>query len=383
MAEHADVSRILADFVERRSAGADLDAEELLRAHPEVADELRQGLEALDVLELGDGTTLPLPEQLGEYRIVREIGRGGMGVVYEANQKSLNRRVALKVLSTGLGLTTKAVMRFKREAEAAAKLHHSNIVPIYSTGDEGRIPYYAMELVDGMSLKEHLARHPNDLDEVARCVMKAAEALHSVHEEGVLHRDVKPSNILVTTDGRVKLTDFGLAREQGLPSLTMTGDFAGTPSYVAPEQAHGKPRFASDVFSASIVIYEMLAGTRPEWPFKWPLPGITRLRKNAPTALIEVLRRGLQVDHRRRYKDAAAMARALDLYGQEVVVDGEGVEHAWRAELCGRVIAMQSKADGSWINRNSPRWWEGNPTLATAYAMLTLGAAKPAQGGSR
>lgn len=239
------------------------------------------------------------PKQLGDFEILRELGRGGMGVVYEARQKSLNRRVALKVLSTGLGLTTKAIMRFKREAEAAAKLHHTNIVPIYSTGEDGRIPFYAMELVDGPSLDQVIRQlrsgsdmvskgsldstddaspdqqnsvpdwvagtiglampsagsdgatstpfNPSDgfssfgpgntyFDNVASMMSEVADALAHAHDQGVIHRDIKPSNLLLSADGRLSVNDFGLARMLEQPGMTISGELMGSPMYMSPEQ---------------------------------------------------------------------------------------------------------------------------------------------------
>ena len=238
------------------------------------------------------------PKQLGDFEILRELGRGGMGVVYEARQKSLNRRVALKVLSTGLGLTTKAIMRFKREAEAAAKLHHTNIVPIYFTGDEDRVPYYAMELVDGPSLDQVIRQlrngsdvaskgsldstddaspgQPNAVpdwvngtiglekpssvsesaastsvnsdssssfgsgstyfDNVAGMMSGVADALAHAHDQGVIHRDIKPSNLLLSQDGRLSVNDFGLARILEQPGMTISGELMGSPMYMSPEQ---------------------------------------------------------------------------------------------------------------------------------------------------
>jgi hypothetical protein len=239
----------------------------------------------------------PSPKTLGDFEIIREIGRGGMGVVYEASQRSLNRRVALKVLSSGLGLTTKAVTRFRREAEAAAKLHHTNIVPIYATGEEHGIHFYAMELIDGPSL-DQVIRHMRDgdtgtssmqeldstidspvpgalpnwvsesmayrpegagsssatagktsdttgsgissgtqyFDHVASMIADVADALQHAHDEGVIHRDIKPSNLLLSADGRLSLNDFGLARILEQPGMTMSGEFVGSPLYMSPEQ---------------------------------------------------------------------------------------------------------------------------------------------------
>src|SRR5262245_14326505 len=191
--------------------------------------------------------------RLGEFEVVRELGRGGMGIVYEAIQVPLNRRVALKVLGPGLGLTAKAVGRFRREAEAAAKLHHTNIVPVYATGEEAGFHFYAMELIDGPSLDRVIAELRNTsggakptptlapeltatgpyldtstptgsgvssglnsgstyFDTVAKIIADVAEALHHAHQHNVIHRDIKPGNLLLGSDGRLSVNDFGLAR---------------------------------------------------------------------------------------------------------------------------------------------------------------------------
>ncbi len=238
--------------------------------------------------------------RLGDFEIVRELGRGGMGIVYEARQVSLNRKVALKVLSASLGLTTKAVIRFQREAEAAAKLHHTNIVPIYATGEQdGAHYYYAMELIEGPGLDQVISqmramqkpvspqegpgavspsastasptRAPVDwasrtmgfqppdaatgatsetpsasssslssgtgyFDTVTRMMAEVADALDYAHAQGVIHRDIKPSNLLLSPVGRLSVNDFGLARMLEQPGMTVSGEFVGSPMYMSPEQ---------------------------------------------------------------------------------------------------------------------------------------------------
>ena len=237
--------------------------------------------------------------QLGDFEIIRELGRGGMGIVYEARQISLNRKVALKVLSASLGLTTKAVIRFQREAEAAAKLHHTNIVPIYATGEQDGAHYYAMELIEGPGLDQVISQmrqmqkpvspqerpaavspsastasgtpapvdwvsrtmglQPPDaatgatsetpgssssslssgtgyFDTVARMVAEVADALDYAHARGVIHRDIKPSNLLLSPAGRLSMNDFGLARMLEQPGMTVSGEFVGSPMYMSPEQ---------------------------------------------------------------------------------------------------------------------------------------------------
>ena len=273
------------------------------------------------------------PQRLGDFEILRELGRGGMGVVYEARQVSLNRRVALKVLSGGLGLTGKAVKRFRREAEAAAKLHHTNIVPIYATGEENGIHFYAMELVEGPSLDRVIrqmrvsggAKEPSEgnattvepdasgvsewvretiglaassppapspssedstrelsisgsasgtkyFDTVATMMADVADALQHAHDEGVIHRDIKPSNLLLSPDGRVSINDFGLARILEQPGMTMSGEFVGSPLYMSPEQitaGRAPLDHRTDIYSLGATLYELLT-------LQPPFPGKTR-----------------------------------------------------------------------------------------------------------
>jgi serine/threonine protein kinase len=253
------------------------------------------------------------PQRLGDFEITREIGRGGMGVVYEARQVSLNRLVALKVLGGGLGLTGKAVLRFRREAEAAARLHHTNIVPVYATGEADGAHFYAMELIDGPSLdrvirqlrrtketeKESETKTPSVegvvpanleatgpyvprtdgvtseaglssssfssgsgyFDTVARLMAEVADALAYAHQQGVIHRDIKPSNLLLAPAGRLSVNDFGLARMLEQPGMTMTGEFVGTPKYMSPEQiTAGRTPIdhRTDIYSLGATLYELL-----------------------------------------------------------------------------------------------------------------------------
>jgi serine/threonine protein kinase/predicted negative regulator of RcsB-dependent stress response len=259
------------------------------------------------------------PRRLGDFEILGELGRGGMGVVYEARQVSLNRKVALKVLSSTVGLSGKAVLRFRREAEAAAKLHHTNIVPIYATGEENGAYFYAMELIEGPSLDRVLealrrpqapatgasnvadstgdnlpawvaqtidhvpapvtasgvrpALTPSSVqsgagyfDTVARLVAEVADALEYAHGQGVIHRDIKPSNLLLSPAGRLAVNDFGLARLLEQPGMTLTGEFVGTPAYMSPEQiTAGRVPLdhRTDIYSLGATLYELLTWQRP------------------------------------------------------------------------------------------------------------------------
>ncbi|MBI3268540.1 MAG: protein kinase [Planctomycetes bacterium] len=200
--------------------------------------------------------------RIGDYVLVRELGRGGMGVVYEALQPSLNRRVALKLLSLG-SLAPESVARFRREAESAGRLSHPNIVRVFGAGQEGSLPYYAMEFVEGESLASLLARGRVEPERVARLLVQAADALAYAHGQGIVHRDVKPANLLVGPADHVFIADFGLARDAAAATMTGTGSVFGTPAYMSPEQAKGLRREVdprTDVYALGATLYESLAG---------------------------------------------------------------------------------------------------------------------------
>jgi tetratricopeptide (TPR) repeat protein len=258
------VARAADEYLERIAAGESPDVAELASRYPQVAEVLPEVLPVLELLKDLDPLG-PAPEDLGEFRIVRMIGRGGMGVVYEAEQVPLDRRVALKVLPAAGAGGARPLARFQVEARVMAALHHPHIVPIFAVGCDRGVHYYAMQLIEGWSLAEQLREQGRvglAPREVARLAMQAAEALEHAHGLGVLHRDIKPANLLVEPGGHLWVTDFGLARWGGCGVLSGSGDAPGTLRYMSPEQAAGgrvlDPR--SDVYSLGATLYELLSG---------------------------------------------------------------------------------------------------------------------------
>src|SRR6266498_5283512 len=203
----------------------------------------------------------------GDYELLEVIGRGGQGVVYRARQKSLNRTVALKVIGLGHWATDAHLKRFRREAEAAASLDHSGIVPIYEVGERDGSCYFSMKLVEGGQLDAVVKREPMPIRQAVELIAKVARTVHYAHEHGILHRDIKPGNILLDQKGGPHLTDFGLARLIETEStVTRTMEVLGTPSYMAPEQAVGNNAAVSsvtDVYGLGAVLYQLLTGHPP------------------------------------------------------------------------------------------------------------------------
>src|SRR5213592_2545804 len=207
------------------------------------------------------------PVEFGDYALLEEIGQGSQGVVYRARQKSLNRIVALKVIALGHWATEPHVKRFRREAEAAARLNHPGIVPIYEVGERDGACYFSMGLVEGGQLDAILEREPMPIRSALELIVKLARTVQYAHEHNILHRDIKPGNILLDKNGEPHLTDFGLARLVETEStVTRTLEVLGTPSYMAPEQAAGNNTqltSATDVYGLGAVLYQLLTGHPP------------------------------------------------------------------------------------------------------------------------
>ncbi len=261
----AELAKILDQYLADLKAGCAPSRDELIAQHSQLAGQLEACLAGLEFIHVAETAAPNVQQRLGDFRIIREVGRGGMGAVFEAEQISLGRRVALKILRFGGFSDPEAIERFQREAATVATLHHTNIVPIFNLGSERGVNYYAMQFIEGRSLAEVLAEQQGPLpaEQVAVWGLQAAEALAHAHQRGVVHRDVKPSNLLIDRENRLWLTDFGLARRLDDVTLSMTGALLGTPRYMSPEQAAAARKrvdHRSDLFSLGATLYELLSG---------------------------------------------------------------------------------------------------------------------------
>jgi serine/threonine-protein kinase len=352
------LAQVLQELTEQVRQGRRPDVEAVARHHPDLADELRQLWPALVLAEelakpaahslasqdqpeqipSPTETSLPpgLPRTFGDYELLEEIGRGGMGVVYKARQHSLNRLVAIKMILRGELASAADLARFRAEAESAARLEHPNIVPVYEVGECDGQAYFSMKCVEGTTLGRLAAKGPLPPREAARYMIAICRAIDFAHRHGILHRDLKPSNVLIDRDDRPMITDFGLAkRVEGTKptgcnpwaSLTQTGAIVGTPNYMSPEQAagsRGKLSPASDVYSLGTILYELLTG-RPPFQAASPVdtlmlvleqdPLLPRLlNHNIDRDLEMICLKCLQKPSDLRYASAEELARDLEAY---------------------------------------------------------------------
>ncbi|TFW20084.1 serine/threonine-protein kinase [Duganella callida] len=263
------------------------------------------------------------PRQIGKYRLDGMLGQGAMGVVYRATDPLIGRTVALKTVRRDLGDDAPAreiVERFRKEAQAAGRLMHPNIVTVYEYGEEEHLAYIAMEYIDGTPLSALLREQPASLAQVLEWYGDLLTALAYSHAHGVVHRDIKPANLLVTREGRIKISDFGIARIES-STLTQTGAMLGTPSYMSPEQFRGEAVDGrSDLFSAGVVLYQLLTGQRPftgsaatvmQQVLNHTPPAPTQLNPTLPAGLDTVLRHALAKDREARYAGAREFLQAL------------------------------------------------------------------------
>jgi serine/threonine protein kinase len=409
------------DFTERRRRGDRPTVAEYADAHPELADQIRQLFPAIvamervkrDAVSSGDRPfelRVDKLEQLGDYRILREIGRGGMGIVYEAEQQSLGRRVAVKVFPRQALGDSKHLQRFRREARTAALLHHSNIVQVFGVGDQDGLSYYVMQLIRGVGLDKvigelrtasvdgcpppaepeaptesqrgdqtelrfvaedaaravlaggYLASDGNGCywHSVARIGIQVGEALSYAHAQGTLHRDIKPANLLLDSNGRVWVTDFGLAKVAVREQLSQSGDIVGTLRYMAPEQLEGQHDSRSDVYSLGLTLYELVTlqpafveadhsrlmrrvsegnATRPR-----------SLRPDVPRDLETIVLKAIARDPQHRYQTAGELVDDLRRLVEDRPIRARRVRPAERL----------------W------RWSRRNPTIAILSTVLLL-----------
>lgn len=339
--------------------------QELVSKHPQWADQITEcwemhcGLSQCKIEQSGS-----LPSALGSYEILAEIDRGGMGIVYRARHKELNRIVALKVIRSGELADEHEIARFRREAQIAAKLVHPGIVPIFEVGQcDGRI-YYTMAYVDGLPLSDPGAIEPLSIANKVRLVFQITQALEYAHQQGVSHRDIKPSNILIDSRGDPILIDFGLAKfDYGDSDLTHSGATVGTPTYMAPEQLELNRQIdfrIADVYSLGAVLYYLLVG-RP--PFVGPTSfdvmiqlkdrqpvSPSRLNRKVDRELDTICHRAMEKTSTDRYRSAAEFGRDLA---------------SW---LAGAAISSPTKSPmAHWI-----RWWKQEPGLVTHVLSILL-----------
>ncbi|MFL5243004.1 MAG: serine/threonine-protein kinase [Gemmataceae bacterium] len=386
----------LNDYLEELQSGSPPEKAKFLAEHPELASFVAS-LEALQYLSPGapvttvpakhpDPVTVPFVEgpdhslaataeadglpgaltDFGKYELLGELGRGGMGVVYKARQKDLDRLVAIKMILSSRLASAEHVSRFHAEARSTARIQHPHIVQVYETGQIHGQNYFAMEYIDGPNLGDMARDKKPSPEQAVRLLLPVVRAVGHLHAEGLIHRDLKPTNIIVDPQNRPVLTDFGLAKILDADSrLTCTGDVVGTPSYMAPEQATGSRDMGpwSDVYSLGAILYELLTG-RPPFRAATPLDTLVQvmegepilpreLNPEIPRKLELICLKCLDKARERRYTDAAALAEDLEHF-----VHGDPVE---------------AQPQG-WL-QSLTRWSRRQPALASHLGAFALAAA--------
>ena len=370
------LERVLADYLHAVEKGQPLDRQALIAAHPDLADDLQSffrnhdsiGRLAMPLKAAADAPTILGMSEIvpshsavtvryfGDYELLEEIARGGMGVVFKARQVNLNRVVALKMILAGQLAHDSDVKRFYAEAEAAAKLDHPGIVPIFEIGQHDGQHYFSMAFVEGESLAKKVANGPLPPREAAELAKKVAEAVEYAHKKGIIHRDLKPANVLLDGQGQPKVTDFGLAKQtQGDSGLTGTGQILGTPSYMPPEQASGKLDHVgpqSDFYGLGALLYCLLTG-RPPFQAASPTDTLMQVLKQEPVAprqlnphvpldLETIALKCLEKEPARRYAKAVDLADELGrfLKGEPILARPVStIERSWRWCRRNRAVA--------------------------------------------
>jgi hypothetical protein len=268
--------------------------------------------------------SVPQGTILGSYRLLERVGQGGMGIVYRAQHLRLGSEAAVKVLPVNLAGEPEFLRRFEREAASAAALQHPNILAVWDYGEQDGTPYFVMPHIAGGTLKDQLARGPLPWQDVVKYLRQMADALDYAHERGIIHRDVKPANMLVDQRGQLYLADFGIARAlEGSEGLTRAGAGIGTPEYMAPEQAQGRADARSDLYALGVTVYQMLAGRVPysgnstvevlmkHLQHPLPLEPLRSVQPSLPAGVEEVLRKALAKNPDERYQSGHALDEAL------------------------------------------------------------------------
>ena len=375
------VDALIAEYYQSVERGEPLDQAGFLAAHPDFADELREFL--ADIGQLADLVRPAAPDlaetyiqppseapplapktvirYFGEYKLIKQVGMGGMGVVYKARQSKLRRTVALKLIKSGALANPHDLQRFQVEARAAARLSHPGIVPVYEVGVFENQHFYTMEYVAGGSLSRLYRDKPVVARRASKLVQKLAEAMHYAHQNGIVHRDLKPANVLLTAKGQPRITDFGLAKvtqsedETHDATLTETGQILGTVGYMSPEQAGGKTRLvgpSTDIYALGAVLYTLLTGRAPFVGATLPLTLLQVLHKepvsprllnpSLPIDLETICLKCLEKEPHKRYGTAQLLAEDLGrfLAGKPVLARPIGlIERAWRWSRRNLVVA--------------------------------------------
>ncbi len=371
------LDQIAEDYARRIRKGEPVNIDELVTQYPALESQLRTLLPTASILEHPAVFTSERviaitdnPPEIQDYRFIRELGRGGMGIVYEAEHLNLGRNVAVKVLPSHMIAQEKARERFQREAKAAARMHHSNIVPVFEVGTVGQISYYSMQLIQGQTLAALIAslqieadtkstprKREEHYDRVAKLGCKLAGALHYAHQRGVLHRDIKPSNILIDESQTAWLTDFGLA---SLSEDTQSQELVGTLKYLAPERFSGQADSRSDIYSLGLTLYEFItlrdaiAGEDRAVFFAAICSGNIRPLRQAEPGLSKdlatIIEKAIHHDPSQRYPTAADFAVDLQNFLN-------------REPICARPV---SSVERLWM------WSRRNPMLASMAGALNL-----------